>query len=153
MTIFNSTSADFVLICIENGHSFKWNEDRVTVFLKWTDFSRRLLWNSSRRREIFSKKKSSHYLENMRWVNFFESPCWQVIAYCAPPPVLIIRSLWFSTCVIGKREIHLTWNFFFVRHTKSDMWNWKFQFHVVCEQPLMQNLRIYSIKVNSFTPP
>ena len=24
---------------IENGHSFEWNEDRVTVFLKWTDFS------------------------------------------------------------------------------------------------------------------
>ena len=21
------------------------------------------------------QKKSSHYLENMRWVNFFESPC------------------------------------------------------------------------------
>ena len=24
---------------IENGHSFEWNEDPVTVFLKWTDIS------------------------------------------------------------------------------------------------------------------
>ena len=24
---------------IENGHSFEWNEDHITVFLKWTDFS------------------------------------------------------------------------------------------------------------------
>ena len=24
---------------IENGHSFVWNENRVTVFLKWTDFN------------------------------------------------------------------------------------------------------------------
>ena len=42
MTIFNNISADFVLMSadyiIENGHSFEWNEDPVTVFLKWTDF-------------------------------------------------------------------------------------------------------------------
>ena len=24
---------------IENGHSFEWNEDHVTLFLKWKDFS------------------------------------------------------------------------------------------------------------------
>ena len=24
---------------IENGHGFGWDEDHVTVFLKWTDFS------------------------------------------------------------------------------------------------------------------
>ena len=42
MTIFNNISADFVLMSadyiIENGHSFEWNEDPVTVFLKWMDF-------------------------------------------------------------------------------------------------------------------
>ena len=38
MVIFNITSADFVLICIENDHNFERNEDRATVFLKWTDF-------------------------------------------------------------------------------------------------------------------
>ena len=28
---------------IENGHSFEWNEDRETVFLKWIDFNRDML--------------------------------------------------------------------------------------------------------------
>ena len=39
MIIFNNTSADFVLISVENDHNFEQNEDRATVILKWTDFS------------------------------------------------------------------------------------------------------------------
>ena len=39
MTILIDTSADFVLISVENDHNFEQNEDRVTVILKWTDFS------------------------------------------------------------------------------------------------------------------
>ena len=35
MTIFNNTSADFVLISVENDHNFERTEDRATVFLKW----------------------------------------------------------------------------------------------------------------------
>ena len=55
MTIFNKTSADFVLmsadVFVENGHTFEWNEGRVTVFLKWTDFNgysldMALIWNT-----------------------------------------------------------------------------------------------------------
>ena len=38
MIIFNNTSADFVLISVENDHNFEQNEDRATVILKWTDF-------------------------------------------------------------------------------------------------------------------
>ena len=38
MIILNNTSADFVLISVENDHNFEQNEDRVTVILKWTDF-------------------------------------------------------------------------------------------------------------------
>ena len=45
MTILNNTSAEFVLmsadILLKKGHSFEWNEDRVTVFLKWMDSSDR----------------------------------------------------------------------------------------------------------------
>ena len=39
MIIFNNTSADFVLISVENDHNFEQTEDRATVILKWTDFS------------------------------------------------------------------------------------------------------------------
>ena len=36
MIIFNnSTSADFVLISVENDHNFEQYEDRATVILKW----------------------------------------------------------------------------------------------------------------------
>ena len=38
MMIFNNTSADFVMISVENYHNFEQNEDRATVILKWTDF-------------------------------------------------------------------------------------------------------------------
>ena len=38
MIISNNTSADFVLISVENDHNFEQNEDRATVILKWTDF-------------------------------------------------------------------------------------------------------------------
>ena len=31
MIIFNDTSADFVLISVENDHNFEQNEDRATV--------------------------------------------------------------------------------------------------------------------------
>ena len=40
MIIFNNISAYFVLISVENDHNFKQNEDRATVILKWTDFSK-----------------------------------------------------------------------------------------------------------------
>ena len=33
MIIFNNTSADFVLILVENDHNFEQNEDRATVIL------------------------------------------------------------------------------------------------------------------------
>ena len=39
MIIFNNTSADFVLISVENDHNFEQNEDHATVILKWMDFS------------------------------------------------------------------------------------------------------------------
>ena len=50
MTIFNNTSANIKtksadVSIIENGHTFEWNEDRVTVFLKWTDFNNLSTWN------------------------------------------------------------------------------------------------------------
>ena len=38
MIIFNNTSADFVLISVENYHNLEQNEDRATVILKPTDF-------------------------------------------------------------------------------------------------------------------
>ena len=38
MIIFNNTSAEFVLISVENDHNFEQNEDCATVILKWTDF-------------------------------------------------------------------------------------------------------------------
>ena len=43
MIIFNDTSADFVLISVENDHNFEQNENLATVILKWTDFSKTLL--------------------------------------------------------------------------------------------------------------
>ena len=40
MIIFNNTSADFVLISVENDHNFGQNEDCATAILKWADFCR-----------------------------------------------------------------------------------------------------------------
>ena len=39
MIIFNNTSADFVLISVENDHNFEQNEDPATVILKWMVFN------------------------------------------------------------------------------------------------------------------
>ena len=47
MIIFNNTSADFVLILVENDHNFEQNEDRATVILKWTDFNINIFSNFS----------------------------------------------------------------------------------------------------------
>ena len=41
MITFNNTSADFVLISVENGHNFEQNEDRATVILKSMDFKKK----------------------------------------------------------------------------------------------------------------
>ena len=38
MIIFDNTSADFVLISVENYHDIGQNEDLATVILKCTDF-------------------------------------------------------------------------------------------------------------------
>ena len=38
--IHHLTSKKVRWCIIENGHSFEWNEDYVTVFLKWIDFSK-----------------------------------------------------------------------------------------------------------------
>ena len=60
MIIFNNTSADFVLISVENDHIFEQNEDRATVILKWTDFSKYvlprslLLWQNKTRYKVSS---------------------------------------------------------------------------------------------------
>ena len=37
--IHQLTFFDVSWCIIENGHSFEWNEDRITLFLKWTDLS------------------------------------------------------------------------------------------------------------------
>ena len=42
MIIFNDTSADFVLISVENDHNFEQNEDHATVILKWMDFTKEM---------------------------------------------------------------------------------------------------------------
>ena len=62
---------------IENDHSFEWNEDRVTVFLKWTDFMYKFSYQCNKQKildkAIVCTSKSLNKVLTFDWqVSFYE---------------------------------------------------------------------------------
>ena len=71
--LFNTTSADIKTKTVEKYHNFERNEDRATVFLKWTDFSRDNIIGSAALLDLplwhesilaLAQHSSTHYHEN-----------------------------------------------------------------------------------------
>ena len=86
LIIFNNASADFVLMSadvlfIQNGHSFEWNEDHITVFLKWMEF--RSQTQKPKEEDSFNLESLYIILFNSLTTNtFFFSSTWYKVSSC-----------------------------------------------------------------------